>query len=98
MHTVKWLQAESVIWSCTILYRYGEEKIDQSQLQWHLGQFYVPRPGRLLGLTEHYYIYILNCRYNSVIVKINFMVHYSYIIVNRSEFLISTAALEKQFK
>jgi len=35
------------------LYRYCKEKIDQTQLQWHLGQFLrAPAgPGRFLGLT-----------------------------------------------
>jgi len=39
------------IWS---LYRYWycKEKIDQTQLQWYLGQFLRARPGRFLGLTH----------------------------------------------
>jgi len=36
------------------LYRYCKEKIDQTQLQWYIGQFWrAPAgPGRFLGLTS----------------------------------------------
>ena len=52
MHTVKSLEAESIIPGH--MYRYCKEKIDQTQLQWYIGQFlHTPAgPGRFLGLTN----------------------------------------------
>jgi len=39
------------------LYRYCKEKIDQTQLQWYIGQFLHAQtgPGRFLGLTDTQY-------------------------------------------
>ena len=53
MHTVKLLEAESIIpGHCTGTVK---RKLIKTQLQWYIGQFLRARagPGRLLGLTHH---------------------------------------------
>jgi len=50
MHTVKWLQAESVIYDhCTSTVKRKLIKVNCSDIY---GNFYVLRPGRFLALTH----------------------------------------------